>query len=276
MSDEFKRIQTIVILAVLEEYESREDSPYTKEKLHELRRIMTKELGLEPDTLYEKGKTYLEIFGEFWRTDRRKLIDDFLSNPGTLIFVPYAAQFVLDTIWNDFVERENIMEDPDFPDDTMNCMIFEYVYKAIELKPQFISVDPKILDFEKYYNQAVSAYCHELNGASLIICCSFLEMALKEKMNELELDPIDLRYEVNDKGVKTPIGVCFNFSNIINKAYEENIIDKNDRNTLHRIRKLRNDVIHEDKEITSEKSLETIMQMKTVFEHLFKDEKSSA
>ncbi len=224
-----------------------------------------------------------QLSDEFWSLEcaiRQYL----LKNPGTLIYSPDELESIflpnlITQIWEEIsnIQEENGDEYCDLLGHILSTNIIEdSIERAQKYPPQFILVNPEILDFNRYFEQAFKAYIYGLNGASCIIACSFLEMALKEKMNEFELVPADLRWEVNDKGERKPIGVCFNFSNIINKAYEEKIIDKNDRNTLHRIRKLRNDVIHENKEITSEKSLETIMQMKTVFEHLFKDEKSSA
>jgi hypothetical protein len=121
--------------------------------------------------------------------------------------------------------------------------------------PQLILANPKTLDFNRYYDQAVRAYIHGLYGASLIIFWTFFEIALNNILF------------AHDRYRKLK-----NFEKTIDEAYAKEFISQDDKENLQKIRKLRNDFAHELKEIIPESALDCVIQMKNIFENLFKDE----
>jgi len=222
-----------------------------------------------------------------------ELRKDFILSPGMLIYIPEVIRngsdnihdtigslFQIVDVWAgikeigfdlDFEECEELYNE--ILNDGKIDVIGEMIERAKKIPPQFIEANPEILDFNKYFDQAVKAYVYDLNEAVIIIVCSFLETALKEKLENLKLDPaIDLRWEIDDKGNRKLIGVCTKFIDLIDRGYAEKIINKEDKDSLHEIRKIRNDVIHEGKTISAEQTLDFIKKMISIFENLFRED----
>lgn len=241
------------------------------DKLKRLKEIdlESEEYCLENNLDFEILPQYQLEYSNLWSSIRIQL----LQSPGLLIYqIDTVEKQILLDIWIDIVDSTLQDEDAFLIQDALNSDVLESaIERAKKMTPQFMKIDPKTLDFGEYFQQAVKAYLYGLHNASLIIICSFLESALKEKLNEFNLDVVDLKFEIDDKGNRNPIGVCINFIDIINKCYNKHIITARDKNSLHRIRKLRNNVIHEGKSISYEETLTCIKMMKEIFENLFKE-----
>lgn len=210
---------------------------------------------------------------------RRQLRQLLISNPGTLVYIgnddTAIGAMPFYEIWRDIlsIEEEDVEDYDELIEDTHSVGVIEdAIERSKIISPQFIFVNPNILNFNRYYEQAVRAYIYDLNNASLIIICSFLETALKEKLSEYKLDAVDLKYEIDDKGNRYPVGVCSKFTDQIDKCYAEDMITREDKDKLHKIRKLRNDAVHEGKAVPAEQILESINDMKSIFENLFRED----
>ncbi|MCF7802696.1 MAG: DUF4145 domain-containing protein [Candidatus Marinimicrobia bacterium] len=96
------------------------------------------------------------------------------------------------------------------------------------------------------------------------MCASILESTLKDRLTS---EDEDLLFKESN-GHKTRKEK--NFIDLINTANHINLIDKATSNTLHKIRKSRNRVVHELESIGEDEAYNIIMQTKDVIEGLYK------
>ncbi len=148
----------------------------------------------------------------------------------------------------------------------LSNMLDDFSKRVKMLKPTFISVNPESNEFSNYFDEAMKAWLYGLPNASLIICFSLLENLLKDKLCQKDCTYVyELKDPSNPKGVKQ-----VSYDRIIMSSLNEGIINKNEKNILFQIRKLRNNSIHELNSVTDSEVYDAIIQTKDIVERLLK------
>ncbi len=230
----------------------------------------------------------LNLFMEIWDVDTNsikaepsqkkefcelceKIIEDLIWAPGKLIYVPdeterVKAQCLVDLIWSK-QESEELFDQMVGGSYTglLVEILGDYTDRAKMLKPTFISVNPKNIEFSRYYEDAMRAWLFGLNSAALILCCSIIEDTLKEQL--YNLDPnlaliLDI-HEGKVTGIKNK-----KMEKLIYEAANHNIIDIRGKRIAHRIRELRNSAIHSLEKIDDSQTYQAILDTKELIEKI--------
>lgn len=119
---------------------------------------------------------------------REAVMDHLMWHPGSLIHLSdpvklQEAREAVDRLWSDVGDEElfDKLHSGSFGGLLAGIMV-DYTSRATQLKPAFISVEPPSDEFQRYYVEAMRCWLFDLNGAAVILCCSILEMALRDRL----------------------------------------------------------------------------------------------
>ena len=201
-----------------------------------------------------------------------EILSNLLNKPGMLLFFEdpndqKIAKIVIDIIY------ENIDSDEIFDEMTgggfsglLVNILSDYIDRAKLLKPTFISLNPENEEFKRYFEEAMHAWLSGADRAALILCASIIEDILKNKLDKID---IDLAYDliIQDgqiKGIKS-IGL----KKLIQNALNENIFSFEDYKKALNIVRLRNEIVHELKDVNFKETYNAIIDTKNLVEKLF-------
>lgn len=204
-------------------------------------------------------------FNSLWKS----IVEDFMWSPGTLIYIAdeaerNSAQVIVDLIWEteDVDEIFDEMTSGGYSGLLVN-IIGDYIDRAKKIKPTFISIDTNEIEFKRYFEEAMKAWLHGLSSAALILCGSIIEDIIKKQL--YNIDP-NLLFDVERKGQKGKTNK--KLIKLIDTAFSHHIIDTKGKNTAHRIRKLRNDAVHELKMVSEDETYRAILDTKQLIEKI--------
>lgn len=142
--------------------------------------------------------------------------------------------------------------------------IYTYFNRAPKLRPTVITIDPSFHGFNVFYNEAMRCWLFGMDNAAIILAATLVENALFNELEE-ELDHLtELR--VNNS---QPQGVSLNFKKLIDYAYDFEIITSKSRSLAHKLRKSRNNIVHNGTNITKTYSHNLINSTKDIIEDLY-------
>lgn len=192
-----------------------------------------------------------------------------IEKPGVLLFIKEESKrnhykAIIDFVWK-FVDSEKIYDSLSNENyETLHFIAEDISKRVVKLKPTVVSTDPKYIEFSSYLNEAISAWLHGLNNASLILCFSVLENIMIDKLCQIKNEYVfELKNPSDPKGVKS-----ISFGAIIKKAHGEKLISGNQKNTLFRIKKKRNNAVHNMNSISSNESYTIIQETKEIIESI--------
>lgn len=195
----------------------------------------------------------------------------FLINfPGEVIHAPkrnpQIYEAILKILWNNSDEHDfDIFDYVMYYSGIGECMISEYISRLKKLRPIFISIPEEYIKFQEYLREAIDCYVHGLKNASLILCVSVIEEALKSK-----LETVDLKYVSKIDDVRNPTAVTpLDLKDLINCSLEEGLINKEIATKLHKVRTKRNDAVHSLQQIHESELLQVIHDTVHLLEFLF-------
>lgn len=225
------------------------------------------------EAVYDEKKLSEEESNEF-NDLCKNLIEYLIKNPGGLIFVKekekikaykFVVEKLLEIYSTDELFEEIIMGG-------FGGLMFDeldsYIYRAKKLIPTFISINPEQKEFYTYYNEAMRCWLYGLTNSSIIIIASLLENLLNEKINELSQEEIQKILRIIKVDNKYQ-GIEISFENLINIAETKGILSKKSKITAHRLRKIRNKVVHSGYNIDSDQALKLIKKIKEIIEEMF-------
>jgi len=191
-----------------------------------------------------------------------------LINPGILVSSFLDAKMmklIVGIIWGQDDEFDldiYIGAESDFGQN----MVQGYFDRVRKLGPVVVSLNPDLLPFKTQLQEAVRCFAHGLNTACFILLVSVLETALRDRLKYH-----DGSYELKLDKNKRYLGVGpITFTPIVELAYREGIIHSLNHKKLLSIAKLRNDAIHEAKEIEEEETVKALEECIRILEHLYK------
>ncbi len=235
-------------------------------KLDELKQILLEYLDESDDVSSgeEKDDRFNELVCE--------VMVSMIEKPGVLLYIKEESKrnhykALIELVWK-FVDPEKIYQSlSDENYETLHFIAEGLSKRVVKLKPTVVSVDPKYSEFTSYLDEAISAWLHGLDNASLILCFSVLENIIKDKLCKINIDYV---YELNNPS--DPYGVkSFSFDAIIKNAYREKLISKKQKNALFRIKKKRNSSVHNMTSISSTEAYEIIQETKEIIECLLSE-----
>lgn len=204
----------------------------------------------------------------------KDLFEGLISNPGGLIFIEEteridAYKFSIERLF-ELHSYEEIYDD--LVQGGYNGLMFEemdnYAYRAQQLRPTLISVKPENKEFYTYYDEAMKCWLYGLNNSSIIIIATLLESTLKNKLknigqNELQVMRKQIRSEKKQKRNQ------IDFEDFIDIAKVQGFLSNISKISSHRLRKKRNNIVHNRLEISSDEALELINSTKNIFEDVY-------
>tara|TARA_R110002124_G_scaffold89692_1_gene229294 strand:+ start:8808 stop:9545 length:738 start_codon:yes stop_codon:yes gene_type:complete len=200
-----------------------------------------------------------------------KSISEYLiSFPGTLIYESDAKKVqrnkaVIDLLW-ETVETDHIF------DEIISGGYFgllvqvmsDYAYRAKQLKPTFIGINPDNTEFATFFDEAMNCWLFGLKNASMILCFTILEETLEEALCQVKLDYVyELKNPSNPKSI-----VVTKFRKLISDAHKEELITSEQATFLKTFTKKRNNAVHRLYSVTDSEALDYIIKTKETIEHL--------
>ncbi len=216
--------------------------------------------------LVKKGRSgnIAEEYNEY----AKEIVSELIWKPGTLIHfedleLMKEAESALSIIWNEVSEDELFEEMiSGGADGILVNIIGDYTERAKKLKPTLISVKPD-KEISVYFQNAMDSWLFGLNSASVILCFSMLEGLLKQKHPTLLYKGDKILKDFRDlRNAKCDMKEFID--EIANKGH----ISEDTRKLAQGIRRLRNDVVHIQKQINSDEAYNKIMDTKTIMERL--------
>ena len=145
----------------------------------------------------------------------------------------------------------------------MVSIVGDYIERVKMIKPTFITVKPSN-EIRTYFQQAMNAWSHGLNTASLILCCSILEAILKQVLLSKDLKLVyDTGSGKSFKEFKEK-----DLGALIENARIKKIFNEGEAEKADKIRKNRNAAVHKLKEFSSNETYKTVMTTKDLLERL--------
>lgn len=210
------------------------------------------------------------------KEETEKLIEDIVDYlvwfPGALFFDENhdrhkRNEAVIELLWK-IVDSDEIFDEllSGGYSGLLANMLGDFSERVKMLKPTFISINPETIEFSNYFEEAMKAWLYGLSNAALIICFALIEDLLKDRLCQVDVDYVyELKDPNNPKGVKQ-----VSYDRLIMSALKEGIIDRSEKNTLFRIKKLRNDSIHRLETVTDSQVYEAIIETKQIVEKLLR------
>lgn len=200
----------------------------------------------------------------------QEIAEHLMWHPGTLVYFEDSelmtdAKIAVDELWRNlsYDELSDEMFSGGFSGLMVN-IVGDYIERVKMIKPTFITVKPTN-EIRTYFQQAMDAWSHGLNTASLILSCSILEAILKQVL--LKKDP-KLVYDTGKSKSFNDIKEK-DFGVLIENAKLKKILDESEAKKADKIRKSRNAAVHKVKQISSEETYKAIIATKELIEKLF-------
>jgi hypothetical protein len=209
-----------------------------------------------------------------------EIVDRLLSKPGGFIVIKdrilrEKAESAIDQIWRDEIETDEelwrkVIFGIETDDDTFNegigtLMADGYARRARHLKPTVISIDLPT-EVSTYLDESMAAWLHGLNCAALILSWTVVENTIKEALLKKDRALVFVQDQKSSTGFREKKA-----KELISTAVGIQLLSQEEANRTHHIRNLRNSAAHEGRKISSESSLEAIMQTKQLVERLLSD-----
>lgn len=224
------------------------------------------------------GGTSVEFIESFSKRSLlllQNIIFHFAKNPGELVYVADEKEkdeldYVFGEIW------ENVHEElfevlffgeykkSGFTDEFSDLTIYSYAERLKKLRPTFSSTDFTGTEFEIYYCEALLAWLYGLNVASFIICWSFLENLLKQKVMEYDI-AFYIENRFNDRWLNI----------FLNKLQGSGLLNEEDKKNIHLIKKRRNQLVHEIEIIDDQEAYNGILKTKILVEKILRTKEGS-
>lgn len=221
---------------------------------------------------YEKTPTSDPLKYSDERSDFAKGIAEHLMwHPGTLVYLEDPeliadAKKAIDDLWDNtsYAELCDEMFSGGFSS-LMVSIVGNYIENVKSLKPTFVSIEPG-KEIRTYFQQAMTAWCHGLNTAALILSCSILEKTLHEAL--LKKDAKLIYKSTTVKSFKALRYGEYNFEEKIDNAKDVSMFDEQEKNKAHKIRIARNNAVHNIKQSSKDETYRMIMTTKDLLEKL--------
>lgn len=191
-----------------------------------------------------------------------EIIESLIWEPGKLLFFEDSilindAKDVVKDIWESIPSEDlwNETLSGGYKGLLVN-IICDYIDRAKSLKPVFIAINPSN-QIKSFFREAMGAWLHGLDTASLILCCAMIEEMLETIYPDLT------KAEKAGKG---------KLQALIDKA-KGNIFDNADADNAHEIRLLRNDAVHKLKKSSKKDTYEAIFNTVSLIEKIYEKTK---
>ena len=218
-------------------------------KLVKLFKKHRRKQGFSPDTLLQAGD-FVEV-----QDLGREIIDAMISRPGSLVcFRNYhemrEAEKAIEILW-EYWDFDQVVSELQFGGfgGLLGCLGDIYAARACLLRPTFTLLHPKS-EVRTYLSEAMRAWAHGLDVASVILCWSVIENLLRVKLTEANCE------------------LSSNRQKWIATARERDWLDPETSTSANRIRKLRNALIHKPKKVSPRLVRDAIIETKEVVERL--------
>ena len=199
----------------------------------------------------------------------QEIAEHLMWRPGTLVHfedteLMNEAKIAIDELWKNLSDDKLLDEmlSGGFSG-LLACIVGDYIDRVKMIKPTFITVKPTN-EIKTYFQEAMNAWSHGLNTASLILSCSILEAILKQVL--LRKDP-KLAYNTgNGKSFKDFKEK--DLEALIENARLKKILDDGEAKKADKIRKTRNAAVHKLKQFSSDETYKAIITTKELIEKL--------
>ncbi len=225
--------------------------------------LVPKGLGVEDLSGNEQYKRMQTLFDE--------VVEDLMWHPGRLIYFQDSkmmelGQSLVNFLWDgtDAGELWDELHSGGFSGLLVN-LTGDYCDRAVQLKPTFIAVEPT-QEVRQYFQEAMLAWVHGLDRASLILCWSVIENLLREKLSRQDTK---LVYEAGSGkslgGLKEKS--CHEW---IRSARRLGWLDDVAVRQADAIKKARREAVHRQSSPLSKEVYQFIMDTKNILEQLMK------
>lgn len=191
-----------------------------------------------------------------------EIIESLICEPGKLLFFEDStlindAKDAVKDIWESIPSEDlwNEISSGGYKGLLVN-IICDYIDRAKSLKPVFIAINPSN-QIKIFFREAMGAWLHGLDTASLILCCSIIEEMLEDIYPKLS------KIEKDKKG---------KLEALIDKATGK-IFDKAEAKKAHKIRTLRNNAVHKLKKSSKKDTYEAIFNTVSLIEKIYEKTK---
>lgn len=199
----------------------------------------------------------------------KEIADHLMWHPGELVYfedesLRKEAKEVLDSLWKTLTydELSEEMFSGGFSGLMVN-IVGDYIERVKMIKPTLITVKPSN-EIRTYFQQAMDAWSHGLNTASLILSCSILEAILKQVLLRKDAKLVyDIGNGKSFKDVKEK-----DLEALIENARKKRIFDDGEAKKADKIRKNRNAAVHKLKQFSSDETYKAIITTKELLEKL--------
>ncbi len=218
---------------------------------------------LQRDEASDSSEIDSEQFNELFES----ILTDLVWEPGTLLYFEdpddiAKAKFVTELIWKN-ADNERILEEMiegGYSGLLVN-MGGDYIDRAKMLKPAFTSIYPEHSEFHVYYREAMRCWLFGMSNAAVILSNSLIELILYDRLSEISQELVvhsDYRRGASQHKLEK----------LIDNAKNENLISYEETQAAHKIRKLRNGAVHEQRVIPDKESFKVIEDTKIIAEKL--------
>lgn len=199
----------------------------------------------------------------------QEIAEHLIWHPGTLVYFEDSelmtdARIAIDDLWKTLTYDE--LSDEMFSGGFSGLMVNivgDYIERVKMIKPTFITIKPNN-EIRTYFQQAMNAWSHGLNTASLILSFSILEAILKQVLLKKDTKLVyDTSKGKGFKDIKEK-----DFEVLIENAKLKKILDDSEAKKADKIRKSRNAAVHKLKQFSSEETYKAIITTKELLEKL--------
>jgi len=209
-----RRIIEDVVAEVVSAYSRREQYPSVESFLEDDKKFSALFVELR-GRLLQNPATMIQIEDEDLRRQAEDLVEEVWSASNN------------DEVWQEVFYEFHITDE----------ITFEYGDRVKRLQPRFVEHGISNPEFQEYYSEAVRAWLLGLDKATVMLCCSVLEAALKivlpRKSMEVALDLVGPNNVVDR-----------DLSYLISSAKKEGVLTRDDAKSATTIRMMRNKCVH--------------------------------
>ena len=227
------------------------------QRLVEIQREISAGGGISTEALEPYKAEHAEL--------RRGVMDDLMWQPGSLIHLPdpvklQEARKAVDMLWSQ-VSADELFDELHSGgfSGLLAGIMDDYTRRAAQLKPAFISVEPPNNEFRRYYVEAMRCWLFDLNGAAVILCCSILEVGLRDRLTAYD----------ESRGNRTPYQRA-KLWELIEAAYQRGLLDAVAKRRASSLAETRNELVHEvSLSPQSDDTLKMIESVRSTIEELY-------
>lgn len=220
----------------------------------------------EDEELFKSDPKSTEEFEEL----RDEIFDYLLWYPGSMVFVSSQSEkerneFILKVL-HDIMEPNDIFTDiaSGGYSGYLALTIGELTDKLKELKPTFITIEPKDEKVMNYFQEAMKSWLYGIHIGALIICQAVIEDILKDRLQDID-DSMVYEYGPKDKPKKV---WQTSYKDMLNNALSVGLINEKQYNSMDNIRRKRNKATHRLYTYSDKQVYKVIMDTKEVVQDL--------